>query len=57
MGAYDLFIYLNYAEPDQNPIATYGDQNVYRLKAVQNRVDPSGLFTKQVPGGHKLPST
>ena len=57
MGAYDPFIYLNYAEPDQNPIATYGDQNVHRLKAVQNRVDPGGLFTKQVAGGHKLPST
>ncbi|KAK8030083.1 oxidoreductase FAD-binding protein [Apiospora rasikravindrae] len=54
LGAYDPFIYLNYAMPDQDPIATYGKKNVERLRAVRGRVDPVGMFTKQVPGGHKL---
>lgn len=56
MGAYDPFIYLNYAGPDQDPIATYGALNVERLRATRSRVDPGGLLTEQVPGGHKVPS-
>ncbi|KAK8079211.1 hypothetical protein PG994_003018 [Apiospora phragmitis] len=55
LGAYDPFIYLNYAGPEQRPIATYGEENLQRLKAVRDRVDPIGMFTKQVPGGYKLP--
>lgn len=56
VGAHDPFIYLNYAGPDQHPIATYGAVNVERLRATRSRVDPSGLFTNQVSGGHKVPS-
>ncbi|KAH8768287.1 hypothetical protein F5883DRAFT_494823 [Diaporthe sp. PMI_573] len=56
LGAHDPYIYLNYAEPDQDPISSYGAENVRRLRAVRSRVDPGGLFTMQVPGGHKVPS-
>lgn len=56
MGAYDPFTYLNYAGPDQHPIATYGAANVEWLRVTRSRVDPGGLFTNQVSGGHKLPS-
>lgn len=56
LGAYDPFIYLNYAGPDQDPIATYGAESVQRLRAARSRVDPGGMFTEQVPGGHKVPS-
>ncbi|KAJ0114775.1 hypothetical protein J7T55_004516 [Diaporthe amygdali] len=55
IGAFDPFIYLNYAGPDQNPIATYGAENVQRLRAIRSRADPGELFTEQVPGGHKVP--
>ncbi|KAK8112600.1 oxidoreductase [Apiospora sp. TS-2023a] len=55
LGAYDPFVFLNYAMPDQNPIASYGEENVRRLVAVRDRVDPAGMFTKQVPGGTRSP--
>ncbi|KAI1747597.1 hypothetical protein F4782DRAFT_520572 [Xylaria castorea] len=55
LGAYDPFIYLNYAEPDQNPIGTYGEESVQRLNAVRRRVDAAGVFTNQVPG-YQVPS-
>ncbi|KAK8063332.1 oxidoreductase FAD-binding protein [Apiospora saccharicola] len=54
LGAYDPFVFLSYAMPDQNPIASYGEENVRRLVAVRDRVDPAGMFTKQVPGRHKI---
>lgn len=55
LAAYDPFIYLNYAMPDQNPIESYGEEIVRRLVAVRDRVDPVGMFKKQVPGGYKIP--
>jgi len=57
LGAYDPFVYLNYAAPWQEPIASYGPEAVDRLRQVRDRVDPKGVFTKQVPGpaGFKIP--
>ncbi|KAK8062253.1 hypothetical protein PG997_014350 [Apiospora hydei] len=54
LGAYDPFIYPNYAMPDQNPIATYGKETLVRLQEIRDRVDPTRMFIKQVPGGYKL---
>ncbi len=55
MGAHDPFIYLNYAAPWQDPIASYGEEAVRRLQEVRKWVDPTGVFTRQVPGGFKVP--
>ncbi|KAK5633168.1 hypothetical protein RRF57_008882 [Xylaria bambusicola] len=55
LGAYNLFIYLNYTEPDRNPIGTYGEESVRRLNTVCRRVDAAEVFTKQVEGC-KIPS-
>ncbi|KAI0382442.1 putative oxidoreductase [Hypomontagnella monticulosa] len=55
-GAYDPFVYLNYAAPWQDPIASYGAKNVERLKRVRKGVDSRGVFTRQVPGGFKIPT-
>ncbi len=55
LGAYDPFVYLNYAAPWQDPIANYGEEAVRRLQEVRKRVDPKGVFTRQVPGGFKVP--
>lgn len=55
LGDLDPFIYLNYADKDQDPISSYGKASVDRLRAVQERVDPKGIFTNQVPGGYKIP--
>lgn len=54
LNAHDPFIYLNYAAPWQDPIATYGDKSIERLCEVRDKVDPSGVFTHNVPGGFKV---
>ncbi|EMR72453.1 putative fad- protein [Eutypa lata UCREL1] len=54
LNAHDPFIYLNYAAPWQDPIATYGDKSIKRLCEVRDKVDPSGVFTHNVPGGFKV---
>ncbi len=54
IGDLDPYIYLNYADKDQDPIASYGAASVSRLQEVRDRVDPRGVFTYQVPGGFKI---
>lgn len=55
MGMLHEFVYLNYANQDQNPILTYGPENVASLRAAARKYDPRGVFQRQVPGGFKLP--
>ena len=55
MGLLHKFQYINYADPGQDPIASYGAANVRRLRAASRQYDPTGVFQKQVPGGFKLP--
>ncbi|CAD6587001.1 MAG: hypothetical protein ASARMPREDX12_002569 [Alectoria sarmentosa] len=56
MGMLHEFVYLNYANQDQDPISSYGWENVASLRAAATRYDPHGIFQKQVPGGFKLPA-
>ncbi|KAI0143458.1 putative oxidoreductase [Xylariaceae sp. FL1272] len=56
LNAYDPFIYLNYAAPWQDPIASYGKASVQKLQRVKARVDPHEVFTRNVPGGFKIPN-
>ena len=51
---YNEFIYLNYALQSQDPIASYGEESVARLRAVSSRYDPQGVFQRLCPGGFKL---
>lgn len=53
-GVLDEYVYLNYAQQEQNPIASYGEENVKFLRNVSRRYDPEGVFQKLVPGGFKL---
>ncbi|KAK4236591.1 hypothetical protein C8A03DRAFT_35490 [Achaetomium macrosporum] len=55
LGAWHPFVYLNYAAPWQDPIASYGEEALGRLLEVRKRVDPKGVFTRLVPGGFKIP--
>ncbi|CAL3969474.1 unnamed protein product [Diplocarpon coronariae] len=48
------FIYLNYAYKTQEPIKSYGEDNVEILRSVSHEYDPHGTFQKLVPGGWKL---
>ncbi|KAL8675658.1 MAG: hypothetical protein Q9186_007685, partial [Xanthomendoza sp. 1 TL-2023] len=54
MGMQRRWIYLNYANEDQDPIGSYGAENLKRLRDVSRKYDPTGLFQKNVPGGFKL---
>ncbi|KAK3689098.1 hypothetical protein B0T22DRAFT_460912 [Podospora appendiculata] len=56
LGAYDPFIYLNYAGQGQDAIASYGAESLEKLRQVRERVDPNWVFTRQVPGGYKIPA-
>ncbi|KAI8962371.1 putative oxidoreductase [Daldinia sp. FL1419] len=55
LGAYDPFVYPNYAAPWQDPISSYGKESIRKLQRVRMDVDPKGVFTHQVPGGFKIP--
>ncbi|KAK8044420.1 FAD-binding domain-containing protein [Apiospora rasikravindrae] len=48
------FVYLNYADVSQDPIRTYGQDNVRRLWAASRKYDPQGLWQTRVQG-YKLP--
>lgn len=52
-GLVDL-VYLNYAAANQDPIGSYGTENVGFMKNVAARYDPEGFFQKRVPGGFKV---
>lgn len=49
------YIFMNDASYDEPVIASYGKENVDRLKVVQQKYDPDQVFRKLVPGGFKLP--
>ncbi|KAK8030141.1 hypothetical protein PG993_011432 [Apiospora rasikravindrae] len=56
LGVYDPFLYFNYAAPWQEVIESYGEESV-KLQALRKRVDPGMVFTHQVKGGFKIPSS
>lgn len=53
-GLYHPFKYMNYAALDQDPIESYGKDNIEFLKKVRAIYDPGNVFTELVPGGHKI---
>lgn len=46
--------YLNYAAPSQDPLGSYGAENVEKLRAVAKKYDPEGIFQTRFPGGFKI---
>ncbi|KAL3485816.1 hypothetical protein BJX62DRAFT_247234 [Aspergillus germanicus] len=54
LDAYEPFLYLNYAAEWQDPIASYGEESVERLRRVSREVDPRGVFRDGVKG-FKIP--
>ena len=51
------FVYLNYADPSQDPLASYGPENIAFLKKIALRYDPDGWLQRMVPGGFKVSRT
>ncbi|KAK2816744.1 hypothetical protein FQN49_008026 [Arthroderma sp. PD_2] len=48
------FVYLNYASPSQDPLGSYGMQNIQYMRDVAARYDPAGIIQTRVPGGFKI---
>lgn len=48
------YLYLNYADQDQNPLANYGADNVKFMKTVAKKYDPFGVYQTLLPGGFKI---
>ncbi|KAL5121086.1 hypothetical protein ACEQ8H_000937 [Pleosporales sp. CAS-2024a] len=54
IGADNSYLYLDYADGLQNPLASYGPENVRKLQAAAEKYDPTGVFQNLVPGGFKI---
>ncbi|KAK1757188.1 FAD binding domain-containing protein, partial [Echria macrotheca] len=48
------FRYVNYANPEQNPLGSYGRENSKFLARTAKKVDPEGFFQDKVVGTFKL---
>ncbi|WYZ37070.1 hypothetical protein EsH8_II_000576 [Colletotrichum jinshuiense] len=46
--------YLGYADGTQDPLSTYGPENLQLLRDVAAKYDPEQVFQKRVPGGFKI---
>ncbi|KAH7095341.1 hypothetical protein FB567DRAFT_27257 [Paraphoma chrysanthemicola] len=54
IGADNPYLYLDYADKTQDPLASYGPENVKKMKAAAKKYDPLGVFQNLVPGGFKI---
>jgi hypothetical protein len=54
MDLHHRFVYMNYATLDQDVFGGYGEENQERLKRVQEKYDPEGVFKSLQPGYFKL---
>ncbi|CAG5178535.1 uncharacterized protein ALTATR162_LOCUS8749 [Alternaria atra] len=48
------YLYLNYADKDQDPLSAYGTDKVAFMKKVAKKYDPFGVYQKLLPGGFKI---
>lgn len=48
------YIYLDYADKSQNPLRSYGSDNLRKLRRIAREYDPKEVFQTMVPGGFKL---
>lgn len=48
------WVYLNYADGTQDPLRSYGAENVRKMKLVAAKYDPDMVFQKLSVGGFKI---
>ncbi len=48
------YLYMNYASPWQDPIASYGAANKAKLRRISKKYDPTAVFERLQPGYFKL---
>ncbi|OHW90187.1 FAD binding domain-containing protein [Colletotrichum incanum] len=54
LDGHSTYIYMNYANPEQDVIGSYGADNVKFLKETATKYDPTGFFQYRMPGGWKV---
>ncbi|KAK7952815.1 FAD binding domain-containing protein [Apiospora aurea] len=54
IGAATRWRYVNYVNPKQDPLKSYGAENIAFMKRVAAKYDPQGFFQTRVPGGFKI---
>ncbi|KAK3988855.1 hypothetical protein QBC44DRAFT_370683 [Cladorrhinum sp. PSN332] len=48
------WVYLNYADKSQDPLGSYGEQNLQKIREAAKKYDPEGVFQTLCPGGFKI---
>ncbi|KAF2641566.1 FAD-binding domain-containing protein [Massarina eburnea CBS 473.64] len=48
------YLYLNYADKDQDPLSAYGADKVKFMKTVAREYDPLSIYQTLLPGGFKI---
>ncbi|KAI1390253.1 FAD-binding domain-containing protein [Hypoxylon trugodes] len=48
------YLYLNYCDGSQNPMGSYGEENIKKMREASAKYDPTGVFQERVPGGYKI---
>ncbi|KAI1767570.1 FAD-binding domain-containing protein [Hypoxylon sp. FL1150] len=48
------FLYLNYCGDSQDPLPTYGEESLKKMREASAKYDPNGVFQERVPGGFKI---
>ncbi len=48
------FRYLNYCDGTQDPLGSYGEENIRLMREAAAKFDPEGVFQSRVPGGFKI---
>ncbi|XEV07541.1 hypothetical protein FSHL1_012828 [Fusarium sambucinum] len=54
LGLSEDWVYLAYGDAQQDPLGSYGQDNVNHIRQVAHKYDPEGFFQKRVPGGFKI---
>ncbi|KAI1079798.1 hypothetical protein F5B20DRAFT_542436 [Whalleya microplaca] len=54
IGCSSRWVYLNYADSNQDPRGSYGPDNVVRMRAAAEKYDPDGVFQTRSQGGFKI---
>jgi FAD/FMN-containing dehydrogenase len=54
IGAHHRYLYQNYADISQDVFASYGEENLERLREISLKYDPKQVFQKLQPGYFKL---
>lgn len=54
IGGDHEYIYLDYADEVQDPLGSYGPENVAKMRAAAAKYDPTGVFQTMMPGGFKI---